>query len=240
MTSYGQFCPVAKAMEVLDERWTLLVVRELLAGSTHFNELRRGNPRMSPALLSKRLRTLEQVGIVVRAGDETGRTSYQLTQCGQELRPIVESLGAWGVRWIGELGAEDLDPHLLMWDIRRTVPVAAWPRGRTVIEFRFSDVAPKVSRWWLCVSSVEVDVCDYDPGFDVTVTISTSLRAMVEIWRGDRDWTTAMRNGDVLLTGPTRLSRNIPVWLGQMQLATVARPAEVQGSAGAVATSGIG
>ena len=126
MSSYGQFCPVAKAMEVLDERWTLLVVRELLMGSRHFNELRRGNPKMSPALLSKRLRRLERAGVVRRVLDG-GRISYELTESGLELRPLVDALGAWGARWVGELGEEDLDPHLLMFDVRRTIPVA---RGR--------------------------------------------------------------------------------------------------------------
>src|ERR1700712_1290160 len=130
MSSYGQFCPVAKAMEVLDERWTILVVRELLAGSTRFNELRRGNPRMSPALLSKRLRTLERAGLVRR--DLVGAyASYTLTPSGEDLREIVMALGTWGTRWIGELGEADLDPHLLMWDIKRTVPVDEWPRSRT-------------------------------------------------------------------------------------------------------------
>lgn len=224
MTTYGQFCPVAKAMEVLDERWTLLVVRELLAGSTHFNELRRGNPRMSPALLSKRLRTLERVGVVSRTGDAAGRTSYRLTPCGLELGPIVESLGAWGVRWIGELGAEDLDPHLLMWDMRRTVPVQAWPRGRTVVAFTFRDVAPKAGRWWLCVNGPDADVCDYDPGFEVDVSIATDLRTMTEIWRGDRHWADALRIGDVSVKGPAHVQRDLPVWLGQMQLAAVPRP----------------
>ncbi|KQY55490.1 winged helix-turn-helix transcriptional regulator [Nocardioides sp. Root140] len=225
MTSYGQFCPVAKAMEILDERWTLLVVRELLAGSTHFNELRRGNPKMSPALLSKRLRTLERVGVVRRTGDAAGRTSYRLTESGEELRPIVEALGAWGVRWIGELGTEDLDPHLLMWDIRRTVPVDAWPRERTVLAFELDDVAPRVARWWLVVSGAEADVCDYDPGFDVDATIRAGLRTLTEIWRGDRGWVDALRSGAASVTGPTSVVGQVPRWLGHMQLAAVPRPA---------------
>ena len=130
MSGYGQFCPVAKAMELLDERWTMLVVRELLLGSRHFNDLRRGVPKMSPALLSKRLKSLARAGVVER-GEIDGRTTYSLTECGKELADVVEALGAWGVRWIGELGEEDLDPHLLMWDMRRTIPVDAWPRSRT-------------------------------------------------------------------------------------------------------------
>ena len=224
MSTYGQFCPIAKAMEVLDERWTLLVVRELLLGSRHFNELRRGNPKMSPALLSKRLRSLERAG-VVRRTDEGGRSSYELTPSGEELRPVVEALGAWGVRWVGELGEQDLDPHLLMWDVRRTVPVESWPRRRTVLAFEFEDVASKVGRWWLCVSGDDVDICDYDPGFEVDATITTSLRTMTEIWRGDRPWSQALRAGLVTVDGPTAVSRDVPVWLGQSTLAAVPRPA---------------
>jgi DNA-binding HxlR family transcriptional regulator len=223
-SSYGQFCPVAKAMEVLDERWTLLVVRELLAGSTHFNELRRGNPKMSPALLSKRLRTLERAGVVRRTADG-GRVDYRLTERGEELRPIVESLGAWGVRWVGDLGDGDLDPHLLMWDIRRTLPVESWPRARTVLAFRFGDLPPRVARWWLVVDGGEVDICDYDPGFEPAATISSSLRTLTEIWRGDRSWSQALKAGavDVDAPGPARLA--VPQWLGQSALSAVPRPA---------------
>ncbi|MDT4999993.1 MAG: hypothetical protein QOK12_2098, partial [Mycobacterium sp.] len=140
MSGYGQFCPVAKAMEVLDERWTLLVVRELLLGSRHFNELRRGVPKMSPALLSRRLKSLARVGVVDRT-EVDGRTTYSLTPCGQELFDVVDALGSWGTRWIGELGEEDLDPHLLMWDIRRTIPIDEWPRARTTMAFRLDGVA---------------------------------------------------------------------------------------------------
>ena len=123
---YHQFCPVAKAMELLDERWTLLVMRELVTGSQHFNELRRGLPRMSPTLLSKRLQQLD-AGRGGRAARDDGR--YVLTAAGEELRPVVEALGGWGVRWIGELGDEDLDPQLLLWDMHRNVDHAAVPAG---------------------------------------------------------------------------------------------------------------
>ncbi|MFI6431604.1 winged helix-turn-helix transcriptional regulator [Rhodococcus oryzae] len=223
MSEYGQFCPVAKAMELLDERWTMLVVRELLAGSTRFNDLRRGNPKMSPALLSKRLRTLERAG-VVRRTVEDGRSSYALTPCGEELGGVVEALGAWGVRWIGELGEEDLDPHLLMWDIRRTVPIDRWPRGRTVVAFEFDDVAARAGRWWLCVTGDEADVCDYDPGFEVTVTLATGLRTLIEVWRGDRSWEQALTSGLVTISGPSSAAREVPAWLGQMNLAATVRP----------------
>jgi DNA-binding HxlR family transcriptional regulator len=116
MSSYGQFCPVPKAMELLDERWTMLVVRELVSGSSRFNDLRRGVPRMSPALLSKRLQSLTRAGVVQR-GEVDGRASYTLTPCGRELAEVLQAVGSWGVRWIGDLGDKDLDPHLLMWDL---------------------------------------------------------------------------------------------------------------------------
>jgi DNA-binding HxlR family transcriptional regulator len=228
MSTYGQFCPVAKAMEVLDERWTLLVVRELLAGSSHFNELRRGVPRMSPALLSKRLRSLERAG-VVRRSEQAGRTSYSLTERGLELRGIVEALGAWGVRWVGELGEEDLDPHLLLWDMKRTVPLAAWPRARTVLAIEFDDVEARTSRWWLVVSGDEIDVCDYDPGFEVTATLRTGLRPLTRLWRGDVDWPQLLASGQADVDAPPSVRQAVPGWLGRSNLAAVPRPVAAVG-----------
>ncbi|MBN3507331.1 winged helix-turn-helix transcriptional regulator [Mycolicibacterium nivoides] len=224
MSTYGQFCPVAKAMELLDERWTLLVVRELLRGSAHFNDLRRGVPKMSPALLSKRLKSLTRAGVVERS-EIDGRTSYSLTECGQELAGVVDALGSWGVRWIGDLGDEDLDPHLLMWDMRRTIPIADWPRTRTTIAFVLDGVAPKASRWWLTVSDGQADVCDFDPGYDVAGTVQTNLRTLIEIWRGDAGWTRAVLDGSVALSGSADVRRAIPKWLGQSTAAAIPRPA---------------
>ena len=224
MSSYGQFCPVAKAMELLDERWTMLVVRELLEGSMHFNELRRGVPKMSPALLSKRLQTLSRAGVIERC-EAGGRTSYALTLCGRELSDVIQALGAWGVRWIPELGDEDLDPHLLMWDIHRKLPIDAWPRKRTVLAFRFSDVAPKASSWWLVVVDGRPDVCDVDPGHDLAATVSCSLRTLTQIWRGDLSWSRALLQDAVLIDGPPEVRRAVPSWIGQSRLAAVARPA---------------
>lgn len=224
MPSYGQFCPVAKAMEVLDERWTLLIVRELLLGSTRFNELRRGVPKMSPALLSKRLRALERAGVVARS-EENGRSSYTLTPSGEELRPVVDALGAWGARWIPQLGQEDLDPHLLMWDVSRTVPVETWPRARTTVAFVFDDVPVRNRHWWLVVNGDEVDSCDADPGYEVAVTVATSLRAFTGVWRGDLTWSTALRSGAVKLDGSATTRRQVPEWIGQSNLSKVPRPA---------------
>ncbi len=139
MAGYGPFCPVAKTMEVLDERWTILVIRELLAGSHHFNDLRRGLPKMSPTLLSKRLRSLTRIGLVMH-DDDGNRSRYDLTPAGSELAPIVMALGFWGVRWMTQLGEEDLDPHLLMWDVHRNIDLDAVPDGRIRIAFHFTDI----------------------------------------------------------------------------------------------------
>ncbi len=221
--SYHQFCPVAKAMELLDERWTLLVIRELLAGSRHFNDLRRGVPKMSPSLLSRRLSQLARAGLVDRRTD--GReVTYQLTPAGQELRPVVEMLGAWGVRWIGELGEADLDPKLLMWDLHRNVDPQVIPAGRTVVTFSFDDVPPKQRHWWLVLTEDDVDVCDVDPGYDVAVSVTGSLRRMVEVWRGDLGWAEALRTGAVQLQGPERLRRALPGWFPPSRFAAVPRP----------------
>ena len=224
MSSYGQFCPVAKAMELLDERWTMLVVRELLLGSKHFNDLRRGVPKMSPALLSKRLQTLTRAGIVKRT-EADGRTSYTLTDCGRELNDVVQALSVWGVRWIAELGNQDLDPHLLMWDIRRNVPVDHWPRTRTVLAFRLSGVTTKASSWWLMVADGKADICDFDPGYDVAAVVSTNLRTLTQIWRGDLSWKRSLLDGSVTIDGPSDARRAVPTWLGQSTSAAVPRPA---------------
>lgn len=224
MTSYGQFCPVAKAMELLDERWTILIVRELLLGSRHFNELRRGVPKMSPALLTKRLRSLERAGVINRSV-VGGRSVYTLTTMGEELTTVVEALSAWGIRWIGELGDADLDPHLLMWDMHRTVPIDRWPRRRTMVQFVFRDVIGKASTWWLVVVGGEAQVCDFDPGYELDATAMTDLRTLTEIWRGDIDWRLALAADRVEIHGAAEVARDVPSWIGQSLSSAVPRPA---------------
>jgi DNA-binding HxlR family transcriptional regulator len=222
---YRQFCPVAKAMELLDERWTLLLVRELVIGSERFNDLRRGLPRMSPALLSKRLHLLVRAGVVERVVDGSD-VRYRLTEAGQELRPVVEALGAWGTRWIGDLGEADLDPHLLMWDVHRNVAEDAVPPGRTVVRFELTDVPAATGRWWLVLTPGDTDVCDDDPGHEVDVTVTSTLRDLTRWWRGDLAWGTALREGSVRLTGPTALTRRLPGWFRLSPFAAVPRAAQ--------------
>ena len=180
--SYGQFCPVAMASEVLSSRWTFLVVYEMLQGSTRFNEIRRGVPRISPTLLSKRLKELEIAGILVRS--ENGATEYRLTDSGGELAPIIEALGHWATRWIdSKCTLADLDAQLLMWNMRRKINPKPLPKRRVVIEFIYSELPPDRSRYWLIVSPWDgVDLCSVDPGFEVDLYIAADLTAMTSAW----------------------------------------------------------
>ncbi|MDV2475597.1 helix-turn-helix transcriptional regulator [Rhodococcus zopfii] len=210
-SSYHQFCPVAKAMELFDERWTMLLVRELVLGSERFNDLRRGLPRMSPSLLSTRLHQLTTAGIVRRITD--GRdVRYVLTPAGRDLESVVDALGDWGSRWTGRLGDEDLDPKLLMWDMHRHVDRSAIPQERVVVHFAFTDAPLGSRRWWLVVTADDVDVCDVDPGFEVSVAVTAELRALTEIWRGERCWSDVLRSGAAVIDGPVTLRRTLPDW----------------------------
>jgi DNA-binding HxlR family transcriptional regulator len=221
MSGYGQFCPVAKATEVLAERWTPLVVRELLCGSHRFNELQRGVPLMSRSLLAKRLRDLEQAGVLERRGSE-----YHLTEAGEELRPIIMGLGAWGQRWArSELSRADLDPRLLMWDMQRNIETEALPAHRVVVRFRFTDPAPGLPRvTWLILERDQVDVCYKDPGFDVDLVVVGRLRALVAVWMGDTSISAVIRTRELQVDGPRDLVRAFPSWLRRSIFANVERP----------------
>jgi DNA-binding HxlR family transcriptional regulator len=212
-TGYGQFCPVARAAEVLTQRWTPLVVRELLCGTRRFNDLRRGVPMMSPSLLSRRLRSLEQAGLVERHSSEGGR-EYHLTAAGQALQPVILAMGTWGIRWLQhELTPEQLDPALLMWDMQRRVNVEALPARRAVVHFRYHDAPRGMKRWWLVLDRPEVDLCLKDPGFPVDLNVGCDLRTMVQIWLGKRPMSGALRSGELVLEGPPELRRELRRWL---------------------------
>jgi len=220
---YGQFCPVALAAEVLAERWTLLVVRELLAGARRFNQIRRGVPRLSGTLLKQRLETLECAGIVTHSHGPEG-PDYQLTRAGQALKPIVRSIGEWGQRWSRDIEARDLDPGWLVWSIHRRLNVAAMPPGRTVIEIEFTDAPAATRRFWLVHCDGSVDVCLKDPGFDPAVRLATRVRTLAEIWRGLRSLPGEVRAGTVTLQGPAHFRRALPQWLLLSAYAHIRRP----------------
>jgi DNA-binding HxlR family transcriptional regulator len=222
--SYKQFCPVAMAAEVLCTRWTVVLLRELIAGSTRFNDLRRGVPRMSPALLSKRLKDLEEAGVVRRVASqsEPGIFEYHLTRSGRDLKTVVESIGIWGQHWVeAQLSLKHLDPSLLMWDMRRNLDPTPMPDRRCVIHFVYPELPGARRRWWLVVEpQAEVDLCSVDPGFDVDLYVTTDLRTMTAIWMGLTTVREATAQGKLRLTGDRRLADHMQTWLGLSPFAT--------------------
>jgi DNA-binding HxlR family transcriptional regulator len=231
MIRYGQYCPIAKALELLAERWTLLIVRELLMGSRRFNDLRRGVPLMAPSMMSQRLKALTTAGIIVRAPDASRRSyEYRLTDAGQELKPLIMQLGTWGQRWSrSRMGADDLDASFLMWDIRRNLHLDELPRERVVINFEFPDAKKGMRQWWLVADDGEVDLCLDDPGHEVDVCLTSSLRTMTQVWMGDLSLAQARRTGLLKISGSPRLLRSIAGWLGASPFADVA-PARALGA----------
>lgn len=224
MHGYGQFCTVARAAEVFGERWTPLVVREILCGSRRFNDIRRGVPRMSATLLSQRLRKLEEIGVVRRERGQAG-WEYRPTDAGEELRPIVLQLGHWGARWVGSrLKREELDAGFLMWDVRRFARVEQFPRDRrVVIHFRFSDARRGERLWWLVVEGGETDLCRDDPGHELTLIVESTVRVLTEIWTGDRAGDEAVRAGALRVQGARRDARSLWQWLGASVFAETRR-----------------
>ena len=221
MKGYGQFCPIAKASEVLGERWTHLVVRELGAGSETFNDIRKGLPLMSPSLLSARLKSLEGSGIVERKEHE-GNVRYTLTKAGDELTSIIWQLGTWGHRWVrSDLSQDDLDPSVLVWDIHRNLNTGFFKGNRNVIKIEFTDYTSKFRYWWLVIKDGDVDVCMKDPGYEVDLTISSDLRTLTAAWMGDTTIMKAMREKDVVVSGSSHLKKNIAIWLGTNYYADV-------------------
>ena len=215
MTNYGQFCPVAQALEIVGERWTLLVVRELLCGNYRFGEIMQGLPLISRSVLSQRLKSLEDAGLLERR-QSGGRhnTVYKLTEAGRELEPLVMGLGVWGQRWSNrDYDAQDLDPGLMMWDLRRRLDLDRIPERQVVVMFWYRDVATRRSRYWLRIKRPEVDLCLTNPGFPVELNVETTIRTMVDVWMGNRDLREALRSGALKLEGPSSLVRAFPSWL---------------------------
>jgi DNA-binding HxlR family transcriptional regulator len=191
-------------------------LRELLYGSQRYSEIRRGIPLISPALLSQRLNTLENAGVIERqraAGG--GHWEYHLTQAGRELRPLVELAGSWGQRWVrSRLEADELDAGVLMWDMRRRIQPQHLPKQRAVIYFHYPDAAKGMREWWIIVDRGDVDLCLQDPGYEPDLHIIADLRTMTAVWLGEETLFTAVKRDAVKLYGSTRLSRNMRAWLG--------------------------
>ena len=209
MKTHGQYCPIAKSVEVLGERWSILVMRELLIGSTKFNDLARGLPGMSRTMLSKRLRELETGGLVERLDGE-----YHLTPAGQELRPIVFGLGAWGEKWLlQEPTPAELDPVSLMWHAHARLDTSELPDRRFVIAFEMDD---RPERFWVVVESVGCSVCDVDPGFDVDVIVRAPALTLYRMWYHQEDISAAVKSGELRFVGEPAIVRRMPKVLDLM------------------------
>ncbi len=224
---YQQFCPVAMAAELLCNRWTMVLMRELIAGSTRFNDLRRGVPKMSPTLLSQRLKELELAGVVERraVAGEKGLFEYLLTEAGRDLKPVVEAMGFWGQRWVeARQSLKNLDPSLLMWDMRRNLDPSPLPDRRVVIQFLYRELPQAKRSWWLVVEpGGQIDLCSIDPGFDVDLYVATDLRTMTAIWMGLT--TVAKEAGKIDFTGSRALAGQMQTWLGLSPFAAEAKRA---------------
>lgn len=223
MTRYGQFCPVAKASEILAERWTPLILRELLLGSHRFSELENGLPRISRSLLIQRLRYLESVGLVERRVEEGARSGeYHLTDAGRDLLDVIVRLGEWSARWFNPLlEEEDLDPQLLVWDIHRRLDIERLPDHRVVVQFDFYGAA--TGRYWIVFEPGAPSVCWEPPGFDVDLTVRADTLAMHRVWMGQQSFADALGRGQIELDGLRDLARAFPDWLELSVFATVPR-----------------
>jgi len=213
MKGYSQFCPIAKGAEVFNERWTPLIIREMMCGSKRFNELKRGNPMMSPSLLSQRLKFLEQAGVIERKKRDGETAEYFLTQAGMEMGDLVSRLGLWGLKWArSRLTTEDYDPQLLMWDIRRRIDVSDFPDRRIVLSFMFQDMPSSKRAYWLMVDHGEVDLCVKYPGFDVDLAFVTTSKVMADVWMGYTTMKKAMRDKGLAINGLSGLKKHVDDW----------------------------
>jgi DNA-binding HxlR family transcriptional regulator len=214
VTGYGQFCPVARGAELFAERWTPLIVRELLRGPAHFNELLRGMPRISRSLLADRLATLERAGIVERRAPANGQGhEYRLTTAGRELDTVVHALGSWAYKWVSrDLRPDNLDPALLMWVIERRIRVENLPPQRVVVHFRFRRLP--AHSYWLVLERPQVDLCFTDPGFGVDLDVDAEVKALTQIYLGHVTVAAARRRGDVTLAGAPAFRSAFGSWIG--------------------------
>jgi DNA-binding HxlR family transcriptional regulator len=225
MFRYGQFCPISKAVEVIGERWAVLVLRELLLGHTQFNQLQHALPRISPTTLTKRLAELQASGLIIRkrAPGQLGH-QYQVTASARELWPVLVSVGKWGMRWArGRMRNDELDVGMLMGDVQRRIDARLLPRGLSILHFKFTDLT-EYADWWVKIDGKETDLCLDDPGFEVDVYFTTDLRTLTEVWMGDLPLERARASGKLKIVGRSAYLKNLKSWLRLHSMASI-RPA---------------
>lgn len=225
---YGQFCPIAKATEILGEKWTLLIVRELLMGGTRFSEFQRGLSQISPTMLSKRLDALEEHGLVLKKKipNQKGYEYFATRSC-SELLPIIKSLGDWGMRWArSNLTEKDYDVELLMLYLKRSINPESLIGNETVIRFQFTDIKD-YPNWWMVVTGREVDICVNDPGKEVDVYFTTTVKTMADVWMGDSSYKKAIAGNKLKLVGPKALTKDVSSWMESSVFADMAPASEI-------------
>jgi DNA-binding HxlR family transcriptional regulator len=210
--NYGSFCPVALGSEVLADRWTPLILRELILGNTRFNDIARGLPGISRTLLVQRLRHLERKGVVEMWPSPTGRGSeYHLTPAGKDLEGVVEALGRWAVEWLfDDLRPHEVDPTNLLWWMHRRIDAERLPPGRVVIQF--DHTAPSRVTLWMVLDRGEASVCVLHPGFDTDVLVTTTTPALADVFQGYVTWASAVSSEAIRVDGPPGLVRALPRW----------------------------
>lgn len=212
--SYGQYCPLALATELLCRRWTILVISRVIDGCRTFSEIHAGVPRISPALLSTRLAELEEAGLIKRRKRRSNnRHWYEPTEAGEALADIITQLAVWGQHWARDMELDDLDPGFLAWSMSLRIDSAAMPPGRTVLYFEFTGAPRDFNRFWLVNFEGKVDMCLKHPGFETDLKISADLRTFVEVWRGFRDLRAEIKASRIRLSGPRELKKAFPDWL---------------------------
>jgi DNA-binding HxlR family transcriptional regulator len=215
--TYAQYCPIVRAVEVLGERWTLLVVREMLVGERRFNDLARGLPGLSRGLLARRLRQLQAAGLVVRSDE-----GYELTRAGEDLRPLVFGLAEWGARYaFGDPRPDELDPEVLMWWVHGRIDASDVTR-RAVIQVEVTD---RRRLFWLVIEPGDASVCYADPGFEVDARLTSDLATLYRMWSGEVDLLDAVKAGTIELSGPRWIVAGLPRWLQLSPVAPYVRAA---------------
>ena len=225
MRTYGQFCPIAKSSEILGDPWSILIIRELLLGSTRFSQLQKGMPKISPTVLNTRLKELENSGVILKRKLKGLRGhEYRLSPSGRELSTVIDALAVWGMRWArDEMEEDDLDVTFLMFDVQRNLNTDELPDGENVLCFQYPDL-DEFSKWWLICDGSDVDICYQDPGKDVDVYVTSNSKDMIGIWMGDIPLSGAMRDDRVSLLGEPAIVKRFRKWFPLSSAAGVPRP----------------
>lgn len=211
MRSYGQYCPLARTAEIFAERWTPIIVRNLLSGATTFSQLREGAPGIPKALLADRLATLSRAGIIVRRADPATRAvTYELTPAGRELKPLCDAMGSWGIRWL-ELEPDDVDPAYVLWATARLMSTDSLPVERVTVRVDLSDRPQQP--YWLLVRRPQAEVCTRYPGSPDDLVVHTDADALARWHLRELSYRDLLRSERIRIDGPRELVRAFPTWV---------------------------